>query len=49
MPVAPGAIHPPTQAMLVAAHQRGLETEVRQFAESTWTTREATQTRREER
>jgi hypothetical protein len=48
MPVAAGAIHPSTQEVLDVARQRGLEIEVRQFAESTRTAQEAAQTRREE-
>ena len=43
MPDEPTAIHPSIQKVLDAARQRGLEVEVRQFAESTRTAQEAAQ------
>jgi len=43
MPAEPAAVHPSTQKVLDAARQRGLEIEVRQFAESTRTAQEAAQ------
>jgi len=43
MPDEPTAVHPSIQKVLDAARQRGLEIEVRQFAESTRTAQEAAQ------